>query len=400
MSVFSIVVPAYNEEAAVQDILRRCLAAAEGLRSAGLGIDEVEVILVSDGSRDRTEELAREVAGVRVIGYEKNRGYGAAIKTGFSAAKGDWLGFIDADGTCDPEVFKDLLALGEKEKFDVVLGSRMHPGSKMPAVRVLGNWIFRTIVNLIAGAGVTDIASGMRVLRRSALERLDPLPDGMHFTPAMSVRAILDPGLAIGEMPMPYEERVGRSKLSVLGDGFRFLGIILSTAMTYRPWTFFCVGAFFLALVSVLLLVFQLGAPTAAPVPFYLEEGYVADWMFFRLFLTAVLLATAVFLVSLGAVAQSLVGIINREERPAKGPAAKLIARFPLWGALSLLAGLWFVRKPLASYFSTGVIPMNFWVFPVVGGLFALVAFEFLAFHAVAEIARLLWERESGRRKP
>jgi glycosyltransferase involved in cell wall biosynthesis len=400
--IFSVVIPAYNEEASVVDILRRSLAASPDIRAA-LGFSEVEVILVNDGSRDRTGELARSVPGVRVISHPVNRGYGAAIKTGFSEARGDWLGFLDADGTCDPAFFSELLRLAEKGGCDVALGSRMHPASRMPAVRRLGNWIFRTLLNLIAGGALSDTASGMRVLRRQALKRLYPLPDGMDFTPAMSVAAVLDPQLKIGEMPMPYEERVGRSKLSVVKDGLRFLGIILQTAATYRPSTFFGFSAAVLAAAGLPFLFLRLGGP-AAPMPFYFSNGRIDDWMIFRLILVTVLWGTSVFLLSLGLVAQTLVDLIHRGPDPfiAGGWRAAVLRRFPLWGALSLALAVWIDRRPLASYLSTGKIPVpgqgqEYWIFPVVGAMFVLIGFELLAFSAVVAIARLLWVREPYR---
>lgn len=397
--IFTIVVPALNEEESVQDILRRCLAAGKNLVRSGLGIDEVEVILVSDGSTDRTEALGREIEGVKVIAYEKNRGYGAAIKTGFEAGRGDWLGFIDADGTCEPEFFKELISAGNEEGLDVVLGSRMHPASKMPKVRVLGNIIFRTLVNLIGESNVTDTASGMRIMRREALARLYPLPDGLHFTPAMSVRAILDPGLKIGERPMPYEERRGRSKLSVVSDGVRFLRIILETALTYRPLKFFSLGAGLLAVAGFALLTLQLGGPTEPPVQFYLHNSRIADWMLFRLMLVSVLFATSVFLFSLGLIAQSLVGLIHHEKDDLSGLQGAVMNRFPLWGFSSLVVAVALNRRPLTAYWNTGNIPGEFWVFAVVGALFVLVGFELLAFYVVASLSRMLWEREKFRRK-
>lgn len=398
--ILTVVIPALNEEEGVESILRRTLAAREAVACAETGVREIEVILVNDGSTDRTEEIARSVDGVRVLSFAKNRGYGAAIKAGFEAGRGDWLGFLDADGTCEPRFFKDLLALARAEKLDVALGSRMHPGSRMPAVRVLGNWLFRSLVNLIGDASVTDIASGMRVVRREALNRLYPLPDGLHFTPAMSVRALLDPRLRIGEIPMPYEERVGRSKLSVVRDGFRFLGIILQTALAYRPLLFFGAAAALLAAPALALLMLRLGGPTAAPVPFYLSQGYVADWMIFRLLLVAVLGAGAVFSVCLGLVARALVGLINHEPEGFPGLSGRFMALFPLWGALSLLGALFVIRRPLASYLATGEIPPEFWPFPVAAALFAIVGLEFLGFYGVTVIARMLWERERFRRKP
>ncbi|MBI5245171.1 MAG: glycosyltransferase family 2 protein [Elusimicrobia bacterium] len=400
--IFSIIIPAYNEESSVVGILNRSLAAAPEIRAA-LGFSEVEVLLVDDGSLDRTAELARGVRGVRVISCPVNRGYGAAIKTGFQEARGDWLGFLDADGTCAPAFFAELLRLAEDEGCDVALGSRMHPGSRMPVVRRLGNWIFRTLLRCIAGGALSDTASGMRVLRRDALQRLYPLPDGLSFTPAMSVRAVLDPRLKIGEKPMPYEERIGRSKLSVVKDGLRFLGVILQTAATYRPSTFFGFSAALLAAASLPFLLFRLGGP-AAPLSCYLANGRIEDWMIFRLILVTVLLGASVFLLSLGLVAQTLVDIIHHGPDPfaAGGWRSALMRRFPLWGIISLLLAAWINHRPLASYFATGQIPVpgqgqEFWVFPVVGAMFALIGFELLAFSAVIAIARLLWERERCR---
>ncbi len=397
---FSIVIPAYNEEKAVQDILRRCLDAARGeLKEQGLGVDEVEIILVNDGSRDATSRLAREIAGVRVIDHPKNRGYGAAIKTGFEAAKGDWLGFIDCDGTCDPRFFAELIGLAKREDLDIACGSRMHSASRMPPVRVLGNWLYRTLVNVIAGTAVTDVASGMRILKRSSLPRIYPLPDGMNLTPAMSVRAVLDTRLRIGELPMPYEERVGRSKLSVVKDGFRFLGVILDTAVTYRPVVFFWAAAAVLAALALWALGCRWGAP-AAPLPFYLSNGRLEDWMFFRVALAALLLAIASFLTALGAVTQSLTAIINRDAhaRPLEAFAETVVGkRFLWWGFAALALGAVLNRRPLEAYVSTGHIPNDYWVFPLVGGLCALVGAELVAFGLVGRVVRLLAERERAR---
>src|SRR6185503_8711568 len=102
-----IVVPALDEEQAIGETLRRCTAArAQICAEAGLG--DVEIIAVSDGSTDRTEAIAREIPGVTVLVFEKNRGYGTAIQTGFAYGRGELVGFLDADGTCDPLFFGAL----------------------------------------------------------------------------------------------------------------------------------------------------------------------------------------------------------------------------------------------------------------------------------------------------
>ena len=169
------------------------------------------------------------------VRFRKNRGYGAAIKAGFAAAPGELVGFIDADGTCDPEfsvqLINHLLATGA----DMVLASRLNADSRMPLLRRIGNRGFSWLLNALAGTAVVDIASGFRVLRRSSLRWMSPLPDGMHFTPALSCICVLDPRLRIAEVPMPYDERIGQSKLSVVWDGFRFLLTILFSFCCYSP---------------------------------------------------------------------------------------------------------------------------------------------------------------------
>jgi hypothetical protein len=118
---------------------------------------------------------------------------------------------------------------------DLAIGSRMAGAeSQMPLTRRLGNLFFAGLLSLVGRAQVTDSASGMRVFKREILERLDPLPDGLNLTPVMSTRAIHE-GVRIAEVPIPYSERVGRSKLSVVRDGSIFLHSMLWTVLAYNP---------------------------------------------------------------------------------------------------------------------------------------------------------------------
>jgi hypothetical protein len=118
---------------------------------------------------------------------------------------------------------------------DLVIGSRMSGSrSRMPVTRRVGNHFFAGLLTLLGHQRVTDSASGMRVFRRGILERLYPLPDGLNLTPVMSVRAIHE-GLRTEEVPITYDERVGRSKLSVVRDGSLFLRSIVWTVLSYNP---------------------------------------------------------------------------------------------------------------------------------------------------------------------
>src|SRR5579883_311463 len=167
-STLSVIIPALNEEGGIADIIRRVQAAAPALD--GVGIHHLEIIVVDDGSRDRTPEIVATFPTVRLLRHPKNRGYGAAIKTGFNHASGEFLAFLDADGTYPPEHFSALCRIALAEHADVVVGSRRSGGhSEMPLVRQIGNFIWSNLVSLIGNQRVDDPASGMRVLRQSAL---------------------------------------------------------------------------------------------------------------------------------------------------------------------------------------------------------------------------------------
>jgi glycosyltransferase involved in cell wall biosynthesis len=234
-NILSIVVPAYNEEDAVAAVIERALAIEPELRKVGL--DGMELIVVDDGSLDRTAEIVKHYLdrGVILIQHKTNRNYGGALKTGFKHAKGNLLAFMDADGTYPPEYFPRMVQAMLEQKADLVVGSRMTGvASDMPLTRRIGNMLFAGLVTMIGNVRITDSASGQRVLKREVLQKLYPLPDGLNFTPVMSTRALHEE-LKMIEVPIRYEEREGESKLSVIHDGLRFLFTILSTAATYNP---------------------------------------------------------------------------------------------------------------------------------------------------------------------
>jgi glycosyltransferase involved in cell wall biosynthesis len=260
----SVCIPVYNESAGVAETIRRCLACEPALKRAG--VSAFEVIVVDDGSRDDTAEHVRKFP-VRLIQHAVNRGYGAALKTGFSAARYDLVGFLDADATYPPESFPDLCRPVLAGRADLVIGSRMSGAdSQMPLTRRLGNFFFARLLTVIGRTDVSDTASGMRVFRKSALGMLSPLPDGLNLTPVMSTRAAHE-AVRVVEVPISYEEREGRSKLNVVKDGLRFLETIVWTAMTYNPVRILgllgLAGMGVAAAVGLGLLIFRLQGVTA-----------------------------------------------------------------------------------------------------------------------------------------
>jgi glycosyltransferase involved in cell wall biosynthesis len=157
MTVLSIVIPAYNEENGIKEIATRVLAIEPALRE--IGMKGLELLVVDDGSKDRTAEVASNIPGVRLIRHPRNKGYGAALKTGFSKATGELIAFLDADGTYPPEYFPKLCCAA-MDGADLVIGSRMAgEDSKMPLTRRVGNFFFANLLSLLGRQKVTDSAS-------------------------------------------------------------------------------------------------------------------------------------------------------------------------------------------------------------------------------------------------
>jgi hypothetical protein len=364
---YVLVVPALNEEDAIGGTLRRALAARQKVLDE-TPVSEMTIVFVNDGSTDRTQEIVDqpEFDEVVKVRFEKNRCYGAAIKAGWRAADGELLGFIDADGTWDPDFSVTLINHLLDTDADVVLAGRLNPDSEMPLVRRIGNRIFAHLLGAVSQKTVTDCASGFRVLRRGSLGLLSPLPDGLHFTPAMSSICMLDPRLSIEEVPLPYKERIGRSKLSVLRDGVRFLYTILFTACCYSPIKMMTAASAVIALLFAMITAVALlgGGSTGLAVSLGLAGGLVVLLMLW----TGVIVHQLNFLLigpreRTSRAEQILQKILNYKRLMAGGAAASGV------GSLLLLAiGL---TPNLAAYAGLGTTA--FLVLMIAGGAAALM---------------------------
>ena len=255
MEKLSVIIPVYNEEENIADLLDKILG-FKALICAKARVRDLEIIAVDDGSHDSTAEILKKYVGkATVVTHKHNQGYGAALKTGFETATGELLSFLDADGTCNPESFVMLCNSLRENNADIAVGSRMDKEhSEMPVVRWIGNKFFASMLSFFSSQKVTDSASGIRVFKRDAIKKLYPLPDGLHFTPAMTAKAIHE-GFKITEVSVPYSERGGKSKLSVLKDGYRFLRIIIDTVLMYNPFKVFLLLGLLSILISAGLLV-------------------------------------------------------------------------------------------------------------------------------------------------
>jgi glycosyltransferase involved in cell wall biosynthesis len=243
----SVVIPCLNEEEAVGKVVDH---AKEGIRLSGR---TGEVIVVDNGSTDRSAEVAATHGAVVVS--ERERGYGNAYLAGLAAAQGDYVVMGDADDTyplSELGGFVDRLEGGD----DLVIGSRFKGtihGDAMPFLnRFVGNPVLTGMLNVLFGVKVSDAHCGMRAVRRDALPVLDLHSTGMEFASEMVFKAYRR-GLTVSEVPIDYYPRVGESKLNRFGDAWRHVRFML----LYSPsWLYLVPGGLLLllGLVGMVLL--------------------------------------------------------------------------------------------------------------------------------------------------
>ncbi|MEO8601504.1 MAG: glycosyltransferase family 2 protein [bacterium] len=229
-AAFSVVIPAFDEEQALRATLD---AVREALAGGG---HTFELVVVDDGSTDATPQILAAYADLTVVRHEVNRGYGAALKAGISAARHGLVVVMDADGTYPATMIPQLVA-GCADA-DMVVGARIGRNVHSTPARSAVKWCFRQFAQWITRAAIPDLNSGLRAFRRPVAERFTPLlPNGFSFTTTITVAALLE-RLVVRFEPVDYMPRIGRSKVRPLRDTTRiarqlgWLGVHLAPLRT------------------------------------------------------------------------------------------------------------------------------------------------------------------------
>jgi glycosyltransferase involved in cell wall biosynthesis len=247
----TVVVPAFNEEGAVGSTVRRISSA---LTDAGM---DHAIVVVDDCSTDGTaDELAAlDTPGLRVIRHGRNRGYGAALKTGVRAAGTELVAITDADGTYPCERIPELVtSLGDR---DMVVGARTGKNVKIPLLRRPAKWFIGQLASYLARYKIPDINSGLRVFKRDVLTHyLKILPDGFSFTTTITL-ALITRGHEIDYLPIDYAKRVGKSKIRPIRDTLNFVQLIIRTILLFEPLRIFLPITFLLLLAAAAVFVYS-----------------------------------------------------------------------------------------------------------------------------------------------
>ena len=224
-SSVSVLIPAYNEERVIGEVVSRLRSAAPWR----------EILVVDDGSSDATAQVA-EGAGGTVLRHPYNKGNGAAVKTGIRRAQGEYILIIVADGQHQPEEARRLIEpLG---LYDLVIGARS-PSSQASLARRAGNALLNALAGYLTGRPIPDLTSGFRAARRSCLrEFLHLLPNGFS-TPTTTTLAFLKAGYNVTFVKVDARARVGSSKIRFARDGVRFYLILVRVITLFSPLRIF-----------------------------------------------------------------------------------------------------------------------------------------------------------------
>lgn len=239
----SIILPAYNEEAALGSDLEDLITVMEASDYT------YEIIVVDDGSSDRTAEIAAGFPGVRVIQHTHNRGPGAARSTGMRAARGHIVAMTDADGTYPN---RDLPRLIDRviAGADMVVGARRVETGTLRWLRIPTKEIIRRLASYLAGTDIPDLNSGFRALRRDVGLRFLPILPNTHSWVSTITLALLTNNYHVDYIPIDYYPRVGSSSFHPIRDTYNYLSLVLRTITYFNPLKIF---------LPVSLVVFILG---------------------------------------------------------------------------------------------------------------------------------------------
>jgi glycosyltransferase involved in cell wall biosynthesis len=222
----TVVIPAYNEAAHVAGQVRDV---DRVMRQTGW---EYEIIVVDDGSRDGTAEAASESGVGRVVRRAHNRGYGAALKLGIQLARHEWILITDADGTYPVEAIPSLLAAAPANA--MVVGARTGETVRVPFARRPAKWFLNRLASYLAGRHLPDINSGLRLMRKSLVQRYQHLlPDGFSFTTTITLSAACN-AHPLEYVPIDYHARLGESKIRPR-HAYDFTLLIVRTIVFFNP---------------------------------------------------------------------------------------------------------------------------------------------------------------------
>ena len=220
----TLLIPAHNEEESIEKVVS---SANKELQKLGIKYD---VIVINDGSTDKTAELLKKFDFISVITNPYNLGYGASLKKGIKNSAGDWIMIVDSDGTYPLESTGELIKFAGE--YDMVVGSRKHDYDYFG--RKPAKWILKKIAGFLAGRDIPDLNSGMRIFSRTvAMDFFDLFPSGFSFTSTITLACFAN-DYTVKYVDIPYYQRKGQSGIKPK-HFFDFLVLIIKIFIYFKP---------------------------------------------------------------------------------------------------------------------------------------------------------------------
>jgi len=275
--MISIVIPAYNEQDSIQDVIEKIHST---LRNSG--ISPYEIVVVDDGSIDQTQQTLTQ-SNVKVLSHLTNLGYGKSLKDGIVAAQYDTIVIMDSDGTYPvdkiPEFIKEY-----QRGFDMVIGARQGKYLDPSFIKRILRWFLKQIAEFTAGRKIPDINSGLRVFSKKTIMPFFPtLSNSFSFTTSVTLAYTLT-FKVISFLPIEYNKRVGSTKVQLWRDILRTLQYITEVILYFNPLKIFLIFAIFLGGVTVVCWgVFLYGINPWCPSGYDLSFFFYLGGFFFLL---------------------------------------------------------------------------------------------------------------------
>ena len=238
----TVLIPAFNEEGSLASTVEAIFTAIGGIKA-------LEVIVIDDGSTDRTGEIARSLP-VTLIRHETNLGYGKSLKDGLLQAKHEYVLIADADGTYPLDDIPRLLASAPEHA--MVVGARTGDVVHVPLPRRPGKWIITRLAEYLSARKIPDLNSGFRVFRKDVAMRFIQLyPDGFSFTTTLTL-AMLTNHYKVLFLPINYHKRIGKSSIQPFRDFINFTILIIRICALFQPLNVFLPPALLLILMGTI----------------------------------------------------------------------------------------------------------------------------------------------------
>jgi len=246
MTKISVVVPTYNEEESIAETISQLKKELDNLKI------EYEIIIVNDGSKDKTQKILNNINYIKTIKHPINKGYGASLKTGIKNSSYDWILIIDADGTYPihsiPEFIKNT------DKYDLITGRRDKPNSAIPFERKYAKKFLNKFASYLSGKKIPDLNSGLRIFKKEiVLKYWELFPDKFSFTSTLTMICSTH-GYETKFIPIDYYKRTGKSSIKST-DFLNFIKLVTKLSLFFKPIKVFTPISLFIFFIAICLVI-------------------------------------------------------------------------------------------------------------------------------------------------